>query len=237
MGHPLPSNEQKRLAALRLYHVLDTAPEEAFDDIALVAAEVAGVPTAIVSLIDERRQWYKAKIGAEVNEVPREQTFCTHTILGTEVMVVEDATADPRFAANPHVTKAQGVRFYAGAPILDDEGNALGSVCVVDSRPRQLGAPKQEVLMALARTTMVLLEQRRLSHLLAEALTEVKTVQGLLPICASCKSIRTSDDYWERIEEYFSTRTDALFSHGMCPVCMQRQYPEIYASLKAQGKI
>lgn len=236
MSYPVPPNEQKRLEALRLYEVLDTGPEAAFDDIAAVVAQVTGVPTALVGLIDERRQWYKAKVGSESIEVPREHTFCTHAILGTEIMVVEDASVDPRFARNPYVAKPDGVRFYAGAPIVDERGHALGSVCVVDSRPRSLEPAKQAVLVALARTTMRLLEQRRLSTRLAEALKEVKTVQGLLAICAHCKSIRIDDIYWARIEEYFATRTDALLSHGICPACFEREYPEIFAALKAKGQ-
>lgn len=237
MSYPLPENEQRRLEALRRYDVLDTSPEQAFDDIAAIAAAVVGVPTAIVSLIDERRQWYKASIGTTVNEVPREETFCTYALLANKLMVVEDATRDPRFSKNPHVTKPAGVRFYAGAPIIDAEGNGLGSVCVVDSLPHKLAPEKQAVLMALARTTMRLLEQRRLANQLAEALDEVKTVQGLLSICSSCKSIRTDEGYWSRVEEYFATHTDALFSHGLCPACFERLHPEIYHQLKAEGKL
>ena len=237
MSYPIPENENKRLEALRLYQALDTGPEQAFDDIAAIAAATVGVPTAIVSLIDERRQWYKASIGAGVTEVPRAETFCTHAILGADILVVEDATRDSRFAQNPHVTKPQGVRFYAGAPISDDDGNAIGSLCVVDSAPRKLSPAQQTVLMALARTTMRLLEQRRLANQLKEALHEVKTVQGLLSICSSCKSIRTDEGYWDRVEVYFSTHTDALFSHGLCPDCFERQYPDIYHKLKAEGKI
>lgn len=237
MDFPVPANEQRRLEALRLHGILDSEPEAAFDDIALIASEAVGAPVALVSLIDEHRQWYKAKVGTAASEVPRHETFCTHALLGDDVMVVEDATRDPRFAANPHVTRDGGVRFYAGAPIVDSQGLALGSVCVVGPQARGLTPSQHRLLLALARTTMRLLEQRRTARLLAEALAEVKTVQGLLPICSSCKSIRAEEGYWTQVEEYFSTRTDALFSHGICPDCMQRLYPEIFAKLKGEGKI
>ncbi len=237
MSYPAPENEAKRLEALRRYAAFDSGPDQAFEDIAAVAAHVVGAPIALVTLVGETRERYKASIGFKGNGVPREESFCTHTILGKDVMVVEDATADPRFARNPHVTGAGGVRFYAGAPIIDDGGNGLGSVCVVDTRPGKLAANQQSALMALARTAMRLLEQRLLAHQLAEALNEVKTVQGLLCICSSCKNIRTDEGYWSRVEEYFSTHTDALFSHGLCPACFERLHPEIYHDLKAQGKI
>ena len=237
MGYPLPANELKRLEALRLYAALDLSPRHGFEDIARAAAELAEVPTALVSLIDEQRQWFMGSIGFTGAETPREETFCTHTILGADLMLVENATLDSRFSENPHVTAANGVRFYAGAPIVDDAGHAIGSLCVVDSRPRQLSRAKQATLMALARTAMRLLEHRRLIHLLGESLKEVKTVQGFLPICASCKSIRTDDGYWNRIEEYFSTRTDARLSHGVCPDCFRCHYPDVYRVLETEGKL
>lgn len=237
MSYPIPANEKKRLEALRLYQALDATPDQAFQDIAAIAAQIANAPVALISLVGKTHERYEANIGFTGNGVPRQESFCTHTILGTEALVVEDATADARFAQNPHVTKAGGVRFYAGAPIVDREGHGLGSVCVVDTKPRQLAPDKVDVLMRLARTAMRLLEQRRLSTKLAEALEEVKTVQGLLCICSHCKDIRVSDDYWSRVDEYFSTHTDALFSHGLCPVCFEREYPEIYHKLKAEGKL
>lgn len=236
MNFPVPPNEQKRLEALHLYEALDTEPEAAFDDIALIAAETIGVPTALVSLIDERRQWFKAKIGFAADEVPREETFCTYTILGSDAVVIEDATRDPRFTANPHVLCEGGVRFYVGVPIVNGEGHALGSLCVVDQRPRTITKNQVAVLTALARTAMRLFEERRMAKQLAEALTEVKTIQGLLPMCCSCKSIRNDQGYWAKVEEYLTEQTDAQLSHGVCPGCMQQLYPEQYAQMQAQEK-
>src|SRR5688572_21596882 len=178
MSYPIPANEKKRLEALRLYQALDAAPDQAFHDIAAIAAQIANAPVALISLVGETHERYEANIGFTGNGVPRQESFCTHTILGTEALVVEDATADARFAQNPHVTKTGGVRFYAGAPIVDREGHGLGSVCVVDTKPRQLAPDKVDVLMRLARTAMRLLEQRRTTSKLAEALQEVKTEIG-----------------------------------------------------------
>lgn len=158
MDFPAPTHEEKRLTALRRYDALDTAPEAAFDDLAFIAAETTGVPTALVSLIDENRQWFKAKVGFEADEVPREQTICNYTILGQKALVIEDAKRDPRFQDNPHVRREGGVRFYAGVPIMDQEGNALGSLCVVDQRQRAITERQLAVLSALARTAMRLFE-------------------------------------------------------------------------------
>lgn len=125
---PPPRNEAARLAYLRSLQVLDTEPEEACDDLVRIAAEVCGTPIALISLIDEARQWFKSKIGIDAKETEREIAFCSHTILQHDVMVVEDATADPRFADNPLVTGDPHIRFYAGAPLETEHGLRLGTL-------------------------------------------------------------------------------------------------------------
>jgi PAS domain S-box-containing protein len=162
--------ESTRLRALRAFDVLDTPPEQPYDDITRIAAIVCNTPIALISLVDERRQWFKSAFGLTVREVPREQAFTTYAIEGTDVFVVEDASADARFADSPLVRGAPSLRFYAGAPLITADGVALGAICVMDRRPRQLEANGREVLPALARQVMGLLEQRREHGQLQDAL-------------------------------------------------------------------
>jgi two-component sensor histidine kinase len=143
--------EQERLAALHRYAILDTAPEEAFERVVRLAHVLFGVPMAVVSLVDEKRQWFKAKIGVDASETPRDWAFCAHAIQQPDVMIVPDARLDPRFAANPLVLGEPFIRFYAGAPLRTPAGHALGTVCVISPEPRQdFPAQDQERLTVLA---------------------------------------------------------------------------------------
>lgn len=154
--------EADRLVALADYQILDTAAEPGFDDAVLVAAQLCDVPIALVSLVDDCRQWFKAAVGLAVPETPRDISFCGHAIREPELFVVEDATLDPRFANNPLVTGEPFIRFYAGAPLVTSDGLAIGTVCVLDHRPRTLTDDQRTALAALARQVMAQLELRRL---------------------------------------------------------------------------
>ena len=159
---PLPSNEEQRLAALREYEVMDTAPEDAFDDLALLAAQVCQVPMALVSLVDEKRQWFKSRVRVNDTWTPRDVAFCAHTILhADEVFQVHDAQADPRFATNPLVTAGPQIRFYAGAPLVTPDGYSLGALCVMDRNPRTLTPEQLAALQALSRRVIAQLELRK----------------------------------------------------------------------------
>ncbi len=176
-------------------------------------------------------------MGLTVRETPREQAFCGHTILSDEVMVVEDASQDVRFANNPLVTADRGIRFYAGAPLIDQDGLGLGSVCAIDNRPRQISPAQTDALRRLARQAAALLEQRRLAAELAGALEEVKALQGLLPICSHCKEVRDDQGYWASVEDYLASHTDLAFSHGVCPGCLKQHYPQTYERMRAAGDV
>jgi len=158
MSAPLPANESQRLAYLAELEVLDTDLEASFDDITRLAAAICGTPIALVSLVDEHRQWFKSKLGLDVRETPREHSFCAHAILGQEVFEISDAQNDSRFQENPLVTGAPRIRFYAGAPLLTPSGLALGSLCVIDNKSRSSLSPEQrELLAGLSRQVMALL--------------------------------------------------------------------------------
>lgn len=146
----IPATEDDRLAALRRYQILDTGLDATLDRIARVLANTLAVPISLVSLVDAERQWFKAKIGLDVVETPRDVAFCSHAILDRETFVVEDALLDERFAGNPLVVGDPQIRFYAGAPLVTPDGHALGTLCAIDRKPRQLDAREKAILDDLA---------------------------------------------------------------------------------------
>ena len=135
---PVPENEQQRLEKLLQYGVLDTPPSEAFDRVTRLASRLLNMPIALVSLVDDNRQWFKSRVGLDATETPREQAFCAHAICDTEVLVVPNAEEDARFASNPLVTGAPDIRFYAGAPLRTSVGLNLGTLCVIERLARSL---------------------------------------------------------------------------------------------------
>ncbi len=161
MQATLPETEAARLQILRDYNILDTPLESEFDDFTLLAAQICGTPIALISLIDEERQWFKSRLGLDVAETCRDAAFCAHALHHTEVFLVPDAQKDPRFYDNPLVTGEPFVRFYAGAPLLTAGGHALGTLCVIDQEPRTLSVAQQNALQALARQVIARLELRR----------------------------------------------------------------------------
>lgn len=158
---PLPPNEDERLAALRRYNILDTEPEAAFDDITRLAAQICEAPIAVINLIDSGRQWFKSEIGLGVRETPLDISICAHAILQPGLFVVPDTLKDERFRGNPLVKGDPFLRFYAGALLATPDGQALGTVCVLDHQPRELTPLQGAALTALARQTMAQLELRQ----------------------------------------------------------------------------
>ncbi len=370
------AREARRLRALRRYGILDTAREQAFDDLTLLAARSCGMPLALMTLVDETRVWFKSTFGTASEGYPRDGSLCSHAIGGDEVFVVPDISRDERFAGLPLLAPGESVaRFYAGVPLRTTDGHALGTLSVLDSRPRVLRGHERENLLALGRQVMAQMEHKRslaglqrevcareraerayresegrfrefmnhgpanayikdaegrflyvneplakvfdlpvdqwlgrtdadiigveaaqpvqehdltvfnteemvvtqeiaatpdgrtrywLSYKfllrgpdggkrlgglsfditdrkateseherliaeLREALAQVKTLSGFIPICASCKNIRDDAGYWQQIEQYLGKHSDLEFTHGICPACLEKLYPEFAA--------
>jgi diguanylate cyclase (GGDEF)-like protein len=147
----VPSDEILRLRRLDAFNVLDTAPEERFDRYTRMARRLLKVPIALISLVDDNRQWFKSCDGLEATETPRRVSFCGHAILRQDVLLVTDAVLDPRFADNPLVVGPPHIRFYAGVPLMSDKGSAIGTLCVIDTKPREASADDLHLLADLAR--------------------------------------------------------------------------------------
>lgn len=174
---PIPANETERLAALHRYKILDTPPEAAFDRITALAARLFQMPTALISLVDESRAWFKSRYGFDWQEMPHDATLCSFALLDDDVFIVPDAQQDDRFACNPFVQDEPGVRFYAGAPLLSHDGFNLGTLCVVDTQPRDpLSAEQQATLVDLAAMVVDELELRLATHKTAQSEEKYRTL-------------------------------------------------------------
>lgn len=173
----LPSNEVERLVALRSYGPIEPVPDPDFDDLALLAAEICDTPIALVTLVDEDHQWLKGRAGTDLTQTSRELSFCGHAILGTDVFIVPDTAQDERFADNPFVIGDPNIRSYTGAPLITPEGYALGTVCVIDRKPRVLTAQQANALQALGRRIVALFELRRAQAELKRAINELRAAR------------------------------------------------------------
>jgi GAF domain-containing protein len=173
-------SESRRLKVLWQYDVLDTVPEEVFDDLTELAAYICDAPVALISLVDEDRQWFKSRVGVSLQETSRDISFCAHALNGTDLLLVPDATQDARFKNNPMVTGKEHVRFYAGAPLVTPDGYALGTLCVLDKKPRELRPEQLQALRVLSRHVMSQLELRRHARELVSARENGSQLKGEL---------------------------------------------------------
>ena len=222
MAAPIPDEEAQRLVALYSCEVLDTDPESDFDDLARVASCVCETPIALVTLIDGHRQWFKARVGLEAVETPREYAFCAHTILEDRTLVIPDTESDDRFRNNPFVLGPPGIRFYAGAPLETADGYRLGTLCVLDSKPRTvepLTPSQQESLEALARQVTRLLAYRRSPAVSADGCGSAASAEPLVPVCAWCARVRDPSGRWVSVAEYLDSHAGIGSTHGICSDC------------------
>jgi two-component system, cell cycle sensor histidine kinase and response regulator CckA len=217
MKAPLPPDEVERLISLRRYEILDTDPEQEFDDITLLASHICGTPIALISLVDENRQWFKSKVGLTESETSRDIAFCAHGILQRGVFEVNDAQADERFAANPMVTGSPRIRFYAGAPLITSDGHALGMLCVTDQTPRKLSTEQRTALQALSRQVVTQLELRL-------SLTELR--ETVIQLKRTAEALRDSEEKFRQLAQnisdvFWMTSPDLQQVHYVSPAYEQ----------------
>jgi PAS domain S-box-containing protein len=216
LGAPLPYNEQQRLAALRDLDILDTTPESLYDDVTQLASAICQTPIALVSLVDENRQWFKSRFGVEASETPRDWAFCAHAILQKDIFEVRDATQDPRFVNNPLVLSDPMIRFYAGVPLVGPGQQSVGTLCVIDRKPRELTQEQQAALKALGRQVVSHFEQRLV---LKRSLLEKNRLNQAILNSADCAIISTNPEGLiqtvnRTAERWLGYRADELIGHA-----------------------
>jgi GAF domain-containing protein len=218
-----------RLAVLRDYEIMDTPPEEDFDDITRLAAYICQTPIATITLLDQHRQWFKSKVGVNHCEDSIEHSFCYHAIQNRGIFQVDDATLDDRFATNPLVTADHGIRAYVGSPLVTDTGIPFGTLCAIDRVPHSFNEDQCEALASLSRMVVKAMEMRKTARALSQALkekkeaeNEISLLQEILPMCGWCHKVRDDEDYWSSVEGYITSHTNTRISHGICPDCLKK---------------
>jgi diguanylate cyclase (GGDEF)-like protein len=188
----IPDNEETRLTTLKSLEVMDTQPEERFDRLTRMSKRLFGVPIALVSLVDENRQWFKSCVGLSVSETPRDISFCGHAILGNDIFVIPDAAKDERFADNPLVLNEPNIRFYAGCPLSSQNGSKLGTLCIIDREPRNLTQEDLDTLKDLASMVERELEAVQLATL--DDLTKISNRRGFMTLAQHTLNLSTRQD-------------------------------------------
>lgn len=229
-----PDNEEARLEKLASYGVLDTEREQAFDDLVELASHIMGVPIALVSLVDANRQWFKARVGLDATETPREVSFCGHAVCAGQMLVVPDAHLDERFADNPLVTGAPGVRFYAGAPLTTADGFTLGTLCAIDHVPGAASETQLRMLAALSRQAVSQLELRRTVRELREHRDES---QAFFELSVDLHCVAGFDRYFKQLnpawERTLGWRREELRKSPMFGFVHKADWPALEAGLAA----
>lgn len=202
--NPKPENEIERLKALEAYLIMDSLPEKEYDSITQLASYICGTPIALVSLIDERRQWSKSSVGLGVAETTRDLSFCQYAIMGEDVYEVNNALENELFAKNPLVTGNSNIRFYAGAPLMDANGFNLGSLCVIDTEPRILSIEQKNALKLLANQVVLLLDSRKKN---ADFINSQKELQNFIELSKDLVCIANVDGFFYKVNPAF---TDVL---------------------------
>ncbi len=197
---PKSTNEIQRLEAVKSWGILDTEPSQSLDSITKLAAEICDTPIALISIIDEYRQWFKSKVNFEVQETPREYSFCQYTILGKDIYEIPDAKKDPRFITNPYVIGNPHIRFYAAAPLIDPNGYALGALCVIDHKPRKLNSTQRRLLKTLSETIITNFALTKSTIGLQDSMKEL---DNFFLMASDYMCIANMQGYFEKISSSF----------------------------------
>ena len=234
-ANPAPAktkNGIRRLTTLHRYQILDSVSERTYEDIAKLAAFMFEAPIAVISLFDAQGHSLKATFGSETLPSELVEPFTLRTSETSDILVVADTHLDERFAECVLVTGDEGIRFYAGAPLVTADGQGIGALCVMDHRPRPVTPRELGMLHSLARMVMTTMDLHRVTDELASEVLKVRNLSGLLPICAGCKNIRNDSGYWQRVESYVQEHSQAEFTHGMCPECAKKYFPNLASPKK-----
>jgi hypothetical protein len=230
----IPINESERLRALSEYRILGTKPEQNYDDITKIASLTCGTPIALLSLVDSKRQWFKSKVGVDVEETPRDWSFCAHAIHSSEPLIIEDTLQDERFFDNPLVQGDPQIRLYAGFPLENDQNHRIGTLCVIDRKPHGLSDIQCNIMESLARQAVSFLELRKRSIKLIESFCSLAEAGGIISTCSYCRKAKDTNGHWMHLDKYLSSRTNLNFSHGICDTCIEEHFPDVLQAWKAE---
>ena len=232
----IPENESERLRALSEYRILGTKPEQNYDDITRIASLTCETPIALLSLVDTNRQWFKSKVGVDVEETVRDWSFCAHAIHSSEPLIIEDALRDERFVDNPLVQGDPQIRLYAGFPLQNDANHRIGTLCVIDRKPHGLTDVQCNVMESLARQAVSFLELRKRSIKLIESFCSLKDAGGFITACSYCRKAKDDNGHWMHLDKYLSTRTNLNFSHGICDTCIEEHFPDVLDAWRTEAQ-
>ena len=233
----LPENEAERINALNEYRILGTSPEQSYDDITKIAATVCSAPIALMSLVDVDRQWFKSKVGVDIQETPRDWSFCAHAIHSSDPLIVPDATMDSRFIDNPLVCGDPRIRLYAGFPLENSASLRVGTLCVIDRRPRYLTDRECDVMKALARQVVAFLELRKKSINLIESFCTHSGGNRMISTCSYCRKAQDQNGEWMHLDKYLSQRSSLKFTHGICDSCIEQHFPEVLDVWRSEDEL
>ena len=233
----LPENEAERINALNEYRILGTSPEQSYDDITKIAATVCSAPIALMSLVDVDRQWFKSKVGVDIQETPRDWSFCAHAIHSSDPLIVPDATMDSRFIDNPLVCGDPQIRLYAGFPLENSASLRVGTLCVIDRRPRYLTDRECDVMKALARQVVAFLELRKKSINLIESFCTHSGGNRMISTCSYCRKAQDQNGEWMHLDKYLSQRSSLKFTHGICDSCIEQYFPEVLDVWRSEDEL
>ena len=239
MGDPKDLKEQRRVQALKELGVLDTPPQAELDDLVYLASQVCHTPMAMISLVDERRQWFKAKVGIEAQELPREGSFSAFVIQDGATLIIADATTDPRFAQSPSVTSGLKIKFYAGVPLTTSIGLHIGSLCVMDKTPRTLSKEQTQALEALARQVMVNFENKVLNDQFRENENFYSNILTMLPDLVSYIDRDYCYQYANvAYEEWFHVKKEQIIGKKMSLILGDEAFEKAkpFMTLALQGR-